>query len=93
MKSRLHQIEIRNFKSSLYCALYTFLQSARKPKNSIAKYFDPAQAETVMLEKNTVPARSTGRSREDLAHAGGIAVRRVGMRRCPTCENLQWILQ
>lgn len=27
-------------KSSLYWALYTFLQSARKPKNSIAKYFD-----------------------------------------------------
>mgnify|MGYP001607375707 CR=1 FL=1 len=66
MKSRLHKVEIRNFKafreftlnlegrhllvygdngagkSSLYWALYTFLQSARKPKNSIAKYFDPA---------------------------------------------------
>lgn len=65
MKSRLHKIEIRNFKafreftlnlecrhllaygangagkSSLYWALYTFLQSARKPKESIAKYFEP----------------------------------------------------
>ncbi len=72
MKSRLHKIEIRNFKafrefnldpegrqllvygdngagkSSLYWALYTFLQSARKPKNSIAKYFDPAGSESLL---------------------------------------------
>ena len=72
MKSRLHRIEIRNFKafreftldldgrhllvygangagkSSLYWALYTFLQSARKPKNSIAKYFDPAGQENLL---------------------------------------------
>lgn len=72
MKSRLHKIEIRNFKafreftlnlegrhllvygdngagkSSLYWALYTFLQSARKPKNSIAKYFEPAGAENLL---------------------------------------------
>jgi energy-coupling factor transporter ATP-binding protein EcfA2 len=72
MKSRLHKIEIRNFKafreftlnlegrhllvygdngagkSSLYWALYTFLQSARKPKNSIAKYFDPAEQENLL---------------------------------------------
>ena len=72
MKSRLHKIEITNFKafreftlplegrhllvygdngsgkSSLYWALYTFLQSARKPKNSIAKYFDPAGSESLL---------------------------------------------
>lgn len=72
MNSRLHKIEIRNFKafrefilnlggrhllvygdngsgkSSLYWALYTFLQSASKPKNSIAKYFDPAGPENLL---------------------------------------------
>jgi len=73
MKSRLHRIEIRNFKafreftldlegrhllvygangagkSSLYWALYTFLQSARKsPKGSIAKYFEPGGAENLL---------------------------------------------
>ena len=72
MKSRLHKIEIRNFKafreftlnlegrhllvygdngagkSSLYWSLYTFLQSARKPKNSIAKYFEPAGPENLL---------------------------------------------
>lgn len=72
MKSRLHKIEITNFKafreftlplegrhllvygpngsgkSSLYWALYTFLQSARKPMNSIAKYFDPADAQNLL---------------------------------------------
>ena len=73
MKSRLHRIEIRNFKafrefifdlegrhllvygangsgkSSLYWALYTFLQSARKqPKGCIAKYFDPTGDEHLL---------------------------------------------
>lgn len=73
MKSRLHRIEIRNFKafrefnldlegrhllvygangagkSSLYWALYTFLQSARKnPKGCIAKYFEPGGAENLL---------------------------------------------
>lgn len=83
MKSRLHRIEIRNFKafrefgldlegrhlliygangsgkSSLYWALYTFLQSARKqPKGSIAKYFDPAGTENLLNfheQKDTKP--------------------------------------
>jgi len=35
-------------KSSLYWSLYTFLQSARKPKNSIAKYFEPAGLENLL---------------------------------------------
>jgi len=35
-------------KSSLYWALHSFLQSARKPKNSIAKYFDPAGQESLL---------------------------------------------
>lgn len=35
-------------KSSLYWALYTFLQSARKPKNGIAKYFDPANQQNLL---------------------------------------------
>lgn len=72
MKSRLHRIEIRNFKafrditldlegrhllvygqngsgkSSLYWALYTFLQSARKPKDSIFKYFNPHAHENLL---------------------------------------------
>jgi hypothetical protein len=73
MKSRLHRIEIRNFKafrefalnlegrhllvyggngsgkSSLYWALYTFLQSARKqPKGCIAKYFDAADPQNLL---------------------------------------------
>jgi AAA15 family ATPase/GTPase len=72
MKSRLHRIEIRNFKafrefsfdlacrhlllygangsgkSSLYWALYTFLQSARKPTPGVAKYFDPADHQNLL---------------------------------------------
>lgn len=35
-------------KSSLYWALYTFLQSARKPRNDIAKYFDPANPQSLL---------------------------------------------
>ena len=84
MKSRLHKIEIRNFKafreftltlegrhllvygdngagkSSLYWALYTFLQSARKPKNSIAKYFDPAGQENLLNIHEKDPAAKPG---------------------------------
>ena len=73
MKSRLHSLEIRNFKafrkpftlnlegrhllvygsngsgkSSLYWALYTFLQSARKPTSGVAKYFDSAHTERLL---------------------------------------------
>jgi hypothetical protein len=72
MKSRLHRIEIRNFKafrkftldlecrhllvygpngsgkSSLYWALYTFLQSARKPANGVLKYFDPSNPQNLL---------------------------------------------
>jgi energy-coupling factor transporter ATP-binding protein EcfA2 len=82
MKSRLHRIEITNFKafrefklnlegrhllvygangagkSSLYWALYTFLQSARKPKDSILKYFDPNGQENLLNiheQKEAVP--------------------------------------
>jgi energy-coupling factor transporter ATP-binding protein EcfA2 len=86
MKSRLHRIEIRNFKafreftldvegrhllvygtngsgkSSLYWALYTFLQSARKqPKGYIAKYFDPAGQENLLnIYEQTEPTPKTG---------------------------------
>lgn len=35
-------------KSSLYWALFTFLQSARKPKHGIAKYFDPTKPENLL---------------------------------------------
>lgn len=35
-------------KSSLYWALYTFLQSGRKQRGSIAKYFDPASNEKLL---------------------------------------------
>jgi len=47
-------------KSSLYWALYTFLQSARKPKNSIAKYFDSANGQNLLnifeqAEENSNP--------------------------------------
>lgn len=72
MKSRLHRIEMSNFKafrdfklnlegrhllvygpngsgkSSLYWALYTFLQSARKPTPDVAKYFDPANPQNLL---------------------------------------------
>ena len=45
-------------KSSLYWALYTFLQSARKPRNGIAKYFDPANPQSLLNlheQKETTP--------------------------------------
>lgn len=45
-------------KSSLYWALYTFLQSARKTKNGIAKYFDPANQQNLLNlheQKETIP--------------------------------------
>jgi AAA15 family ATPase/GTPase len=72
MKSRLHKIEITNFKafreftldldgrhllvygnngagkSSLYWALYTFLQSARKPTEEVEKYFIPGGSQTLL---------------------------------------------
>lgn len=35
-------------KSSLYWALYTFLQSARKPTESVAKYFDPPDSQNLL---------------------------------------------
>lgn len=35
-------------KSSLYWALYTFLQSAKKPRNGITKYFDPGTQENLL---------------------------------------------
>lgn len=35
-------------KSSLYWALYTFLQSSRKPKNSISKYFDGNNSQNLL---------------------------------------------
>ena len=48
-------------KSSLYWALYTFLQSARKPKNSIAKYFDPAKPECLLnIHEQQVAAPKPG---------------------------------
>jgi len=48
-------------KSSLYWALYTFLQSARKPKHSIAKYFDPAGQENLLnIHEQANPAPTPG---------------------------------
>ena len=35
-------------KASLYWALYTFLQSARKSKNDVEKYFDPASQQNLL---------------------------------------------
>lgn len=48
-------------KSSLYWALYTFLQSARKPRNGIAKYFDPAEPQNLLnLHEQKEPAPKPG---------------------------------
>jgi len=85
MKSRLHKIEIKNFKafrefaldlegrhllvygdngagkSSLYWALYTFLQSARKPKREVFKYFDPSHPEKLLnIHEQASPAPTPG---------------------------------
>jgi len=35
-------------KSSLYWALYTFLQSGRKPTTAVSRYFDPANTENLL---------------------------------------------
>ena len=72
MKSRVHKIEIRNFKafdkftlklegrhlllygangsgkSSLYWALYTFMQSARKKKSAVTRYFEPSGTRSLL---------------------------------------------
>lgn len=45
-------------KSSLYWALYTFLQSARKPKEDVKKYFDPENQQNLLNlheQKETAP--------------------------------------
>lgn len=81
MKSRLHRLEIRNFKafreftfdlegrhllvygkngsgkSSLYWALYTFLQSARKSRASVDKYFDPSDSQNLLNIHEDASAR------------------------------------
>lgn len=85
MKSRLHRIEIRNFKafreftlnlegrhllvygangagkSSLYWALYTFLQSASKATPDVAKYFDPTNPQNLLnIHEQNGPAPMPG---------------------------------
>lgn len=85
MKSRLHRLEIRNFKafrepftldlegrhllvygnngsgkSSLYWALYTFLQSANKLTPEVAKYFDPANPQNLLNIHEKDPANKPG---------------------------------
>jgi energy-coupling factor transporter ATP-binding protein EcfA2 len=48
-------------KSSLYWAIYTFLQSARKAKNAIAKYFDPTGTEHLLnIHELAEPAPKLG---------------------------------
>ncbi len=49
-------------KSSLYWALYTFLQSARKPTDAVAKYFDPAGPERLLnIHEQNAPTPRPGR--------------------------------
>lgn len=85
MKSRLHRLEIRNFKafrepftlalegrhllvfgsngsgkSSLYWALYTFLQSANKLTPGVAKYFDPGDPQNLLNIHEKDPATKPG---------------------------------
>ena len=49
-------------KSSLYWALYTFLQSARKTEHSIAKYFDPTHDERLLnIHEQAAPAPRPGK--------------------------------
>lgn len=48
-------------KSSLYWALYTFLQSARKPTTGVAKYFDPADPQNLLnIHEQAEPKPSAG---------------------------------
>jgi energy-coupling factor transporter ATP-binding protein EcfA2 len=47
-------------KSSLYWTIYTLLQSARKPKHSIAKYFDPADPQNLLNINEVDPATNPG---------------------------------
>lgn len=46
-------------KSSLYWALYTFLQSARKPTSGVAKYFDPGDPQNLLNIHEQVATGST----------------------------------
>ena len=49
-------------KSSLYWALYTFLQSARKPTDAVVKYFDPAGPERLLnIHEQNAPTPRPGR--------------------------------
>lgn len=48
-------------KSSLYWALYTFLQSARKPKGDVAKYFDRDHPQSLLnIHEEAQPAPRPG---------------------------------
>lgn len=48
-------------KSSLYWALYTFLQSARKPKTDVEKYFDPVNPQNLLnLHEQKEPTPKPG---------------------------------
>lgn len=51
-------------KSSLYWALYTFLQSARKRTDAVKKYFDPAHAQNLLnIYEQREPAPRPGEIR------------------------------